>query len=356
MKNSVERNSNIELVRIISIILITISHYCCLGVGRARIDALSPGINKFLLTFLILGNLGTILFIIISGYFLINSDEVKIKKLLRIIFQVLFYSITIFLAVIILKLKPYSKDLLFPSIFPITYKAYWFMTCYIILYIFHPYINKCLNNLNRKEHFKLNILLFVIFSLLATLSVKDYYGNELIQFILYYSIGAYLYKYPKNILGEKHNNYKILVSSLILIMLSIIVLEHLPDFREYMNIRSDYLLSRESPLAILLCVSLFDIFSRMKPKSNKVINFIASMVLAVYLIPTHRLILRAVWRRLFKVGRFYNTPYLIPHLLLSILIVVIVSLIIEILRKYILEKPIFKVLDPKLDKLQKKLN
>ena len=76
MKKS--RNSNIEIVRIISIIMIVVSHYCVHGFGNT--SNLNLGINRFIIEIFTLGNFGTILFIIITGYYLINSTNIKIKK------------------------------------------------------------------------------------------------------------------------------------------------------------------------------------------------------------------------------------------------------------------------------------
>ena len=71
------RNSNIELLRIISIILIVVSHYCVHGAGKAIISSLDISINRFILEVFKVGNLGTILFVLITGYYLIDSEKVK---------------------------------------------------------------------------------------------------------------------------------------------------------------------------------------------------------------------------------------------------------------------------------------
>lgn len=64
------RNSNIEILRIISMLFIVISHYT---VHNGVINASLPlGINRTLLEITTLGNIGVILFVIISGYFMIE--------------------------------------------------------------------------------------------------------------------------------------------------------------------------------------------------------------------------------------------------------------------------------------------
>lgn len=270
-----DRNSNIELLRIISIIMIVISHYCVHSVGGQHLVNVPIGLNRFLLEFLTLGNLGSILFIIISGYYLNNSNCVKIKKLLKIVFQVLFYSIVIYSVLLIFHVESFKITNFIKSIFPITFKMYWFATAYIIIYIFHPFINKFINNTTKKEHLLFILLMFIIFSVLATFTYNDYYGNELVQFLLFYSIGAYLNKYPNNYFNKKNNNTKIMILSIMLIVLSIITLDILGCYKTVFGSHSRYFLSRTSPLAIIFCVCLFNAFNKKSTYYNSIINTIS---------------------------------------------------------------------------------
>ena len=146
-----ERNSNIELLRIVSIILIVISHYVVHGIGIENLNAMPLSITKVFLQALVLGNLGTILFVLISGYYLINSKEIKLKKIIKLILQVVFYSSVIYIVLVLLHKEPFTFKNLIIAFFPITFKTYWFATAYIILYIFHPFINRFLNSLKQKE-------------------------------------------------------------------------------------------------------------------------------------------------------------------------------------------------------------
>ena len=248
------RNSNIEIIRIISIIMIVISHYCVHGVLNP--STMPLGLNRFLLEIFTLGNIGTVLFILISGYFMINSKEIKLKKLIRLILQVMFYSIIIYIIIVLTRQEPFSIKDAIKNIFPITFKEYWFASTYIMLYILSPFINKFLNSLTRKEHFVFVSVLLLIFSLLHTLTAQDFYGNVLIEFIMFYSIGAYLFKYPNNLL--KKYNIKISIVSIVLIILSIICFDLLGTKITIFSDNSRYLLSRTSPLTILFCVGLFE--------------------------------------------------------------------------------------------------
>ena len=95
------RNSNIEILRIISMLMIVVSHWTVHnGVSNQTIEM---SFNRLLLEWTMLGNIGVIIYVMITGYFLGKSEKpFSIKKILRIWLQVLFYSLTIYVLLVIL--------------------------------------------------------------------------------------------------------------------------------------------------------------------------------------------------------------------------------------------------------------
>ena len=80
---NVVRQSNFELLRIISIVIIIAHHIAFHGGFEYPTEVVS--INKLWIQFLLLGGkIGVDLFILISGYFLISSTKVKINRTLRL--------------------------------------------------------------------------------------------------------------------------------------------------------------------------------------------------------------------------------------------------------------------------------
>ena len=94
-KNKESRESNFELLRVIAMILILFSHFAGHGYFQYVSDKLFIPLNNIFFAFLLpFGKLGVILFILITGYFLINSNA-KIKSFLNLFFQTLIYSTSI---------------------------------------------------------------------------------------------------------------------------------------------------------------------------------------------------------------------------------------------------------------------
>lgn len=138
-KETNDRKLNFELLRIVSMFLIVIYHYSDWG-GLIQVgDDLS---TKLIGDFLnIGGKLGVNIFVLISGYFLIDS-KFKIKKLIKVIFEVWLYSVGIALVCMLLKIGDLSQDTIVKSFLPIMNNMYWFATAYVVMYVLSPFINK----------------------------------------------------------------------------------------------------------------------------------------------------------------------------------------------------------------------
>lgn len=349
-----KRNSSVEILRIISMFFIILSHYTVHnGVNNAELPV---GINRIILEISKLGNIGVILFMLISGYFLIDSDKFKLKKLVKLILQVFFYSITVYGIFCLCGLVEFSaKDLLL-SLFPIVTKQYWFVTAYVVIFVFHKFINILLKSLTKKQWQLLLVVCLFLFSLIPTLTNRDFdfYGSELIQFFLYYSLGAYIKTYGLDFISKK-TNVIILIFSVFFLILSVVAFDFLslkfPEAGKF----ADRFFDRFSLIAIAFAVSLFNCFVTAKPIYNNIVNVISSAAFGVYLIHENRFMRDFLWGTVFKSKDYVLSRYLVLHLLISVILTYIVCVLIDLIRQYLIEKPLFRVIGSKIDKLQEKL-
>lgn len=337
-----KRNSNIELLRIIAIIFIVLSHYTVhSGIDKSSMPF---GFNRFILEVSTLGNLGTLMFIMISGYFLIYSNHLKIDRLIKTIFQIFFYSSTIYIILVALNIIPFSNNSLLKSIFPIISKEYWFATAYIILYLFYPFINKLINNLTRREHLKFILLLALIFFFLPTITTNSYYASELIQFLTAYAIGAYIRKYPDNYLCTSKYNLLFFILTSTIIVLSVLISELLGANNNFLNHNAIYLLDRTSIITLMHSTFIFIAFTKIKIESN-FINIISSSTFSVYLISDNNYIRSILWHDIFNNFAYQESVYLILHMLISTITTIAVCIIIDQIKKYLIDRPLFTSLE-----------
>ena len=223
------------------------------------------------------------------------------------------------------------------------------MSAFILLYIFIPYINKAINSLGRKEHLKLICISLFIFYILRMLSGQHFYGNELVQLMVIYTIGAFFGKYKGDILSNKKLNIVVFIITSILLLGGTIVFDLLKN--EYLD--PVYLYDRASIFALLFSVSLFNIFACKKEFSSKFINTVSSCVLGVYLISEQPNLRKLLWKKWFVVSNYVDKPYMILYMIGIVLAIFIVCIIIDYIRKNSIERFGLFVYD-KIDKYWEK--
>ena len=349
-----ERNSNIELLRIIAMVMIVMHHYSIHG-GLFGIEEIS--FNKYIGGIIYSGGkIGVNIFMLISGYFLIYS-KFNIKKVLKLFFQVLFYSICFLFAGYIFK-GECNNDVIKKSIFPITYGTYWFITIYIGIYFLSPFINKLSKSLKQRE-FELILLIFIVlFTILQTDAGVSRYLGDLEWFIFMYMFGAYIRLFDFHKIDKKYITLgTLLMGTLIIFRVIIITYNSKEDFNIFSKIIQ---YSRMNNWLILLfSIFIFLFFKNLNLKNNRIVNYMGKTSFAVYLFHDN-LFKDYFWKNICKVDVFYNANALalIMHLLICTITIYFVVAIIEYLRKKIIEDNIFKItkFDKYFDKIDKLMN
>lgn len=280
----IERKSNFELLRIITMIMIVTMHV----LDHSGIF-LSKDFTSFNFVASSLINGFSIVavncYILISGYFG-YKQEFKKEKLINLYIQVIFISIAI--SVIFWSFRLESLDIrnIVKTFMPIISQTWWFISVYFALYIISPYINKLIANLDKKQLEGLILVSIIIFVIWPSISIGDLInpinedgGYGLYNFILLYVIGSYIGKY---INYRKRNKYSYLM--LYIFSMSILVAINLL----ITNLTNNYTakLSYDFMLVYIGSISLFLFFRDINIKSNK-INYLSSLTLGVYLIHEH---------------------------------------------------------------------
>ena len=348
-----KRDLNFEILRIFSIFLIILHHYALKGGLDAELDTFS--INKLISNFIVIGGkVGVNLFVLISGYFLINS-KFSMKKIIQIVLQVLFYSVICGILAYFLDLK--DAKWVIKSFFPISYRIYWFATAYVGLYLLSPFINKLLNSITKKQHKYLLLILLIMLSLTHSILLSsEPYMNDIAWVIFVYMIAAYIKKY--DIIEPKRNCYKfIAIFGYIIMFLIGALCTYLAQKIQIAEEGIHYYTSMNSIICLITSIAIFMCFKNIKisDKYNKVICFFSSASFGVYLF--HDSAIREfLWKNILKTPYFYwaNAGSLILHIILSAIIIYILGTIIETARKKIMNGRIFKI--RRIDNFIKKID
>ncbi len=199
-----QRNSSFELLRIISMFIMIICHFMIHG--GFTFDAQTLSVPRFYTGFIRgIGQPCVDIFILISGYFLINDNRsfFNIKKILAFLGQVLFYSVSIYLIAIIfgiVKLESTASIIkaIIKALFPLTMNSWWFAGTYFVMYLIHPFLNIVLRKLDKNTFQKLVIAELIMWSVIPTLTPTKYQSNDLWWFVTLYSVAAYIRLYGLN--------------------------------------------------------------------------------------------------------------------------------------------------------------
>lgn len=337
MESKKIRQSNYELMRIVSMFFIVIWHIIIHSGLMYNTSPMISNILQFIL-FIIIVHVNS--FVLITGYFQYDK-KFSLKKFLAVYMPSWFYKIVIPIILMCLGIITLGKWDIFQAINPIGY-SYWFILTYLLLYLVSPYLNIIIKQLNKKQHLNLLILLFVLFSILPFITNQVYgpnNGTNIIQFIMLYFIGAYLRKYPI----EKLNSKKILLIGFIgciiinfglYLTTNVISDTNHTTLKSITNAIQINLTSYSNPIVIIQTIIYFLFFGTFSFK-NKFINSVSPLMFGVYLIHDNKYIREPLYNQLFDLQNhfWYNNLTIIIYIMLIAISIFISCTIIEKLRQ-----------------------
>lgn len=339
-KKTMYRNSSIELLRIISMVMIMFHHFAYHGNFEWNYNEIT--IPHLWYNFILMGGkVGVNIFVLISGFFLIENTErlFQPKKLLKFWGQVVFYSITTYFLSIVLQINNFDIKQIIKICFPITYPGWWFASTYFMLYLIHPFLNKLLHDLNKNVYQYLILLLVLCWSIIPTLTTQLFESNSLLWFITLYVIAGYAKIYGFNErLKSKHYFFLFLIVLVCSYLISVSFLV-LGTKRNELAVHAIDFFGMERFPILLMVLFLFMTFAKLKIKYNKWINVIASATFGVYLIHDSSYIRYYIWWNIFKINQYQESLFLIPYSILVVFIIYVLCTGIEMVRKVLLERP-----------------
>lgn len=157
-----KRESNLELCRIISMMIIILNHIVSLS-GVIDRETFT-GNTVISLIFLLGGKFGTNVFVILGLYFLVDQKKFNAKKIARIWLQTLFYCVVLNILDVVVFSDKISWQMWVRSFLPVLGRCYWFASSYIILLAIIPLLSRLYEKLEIKwGHIWIGIIVFSIF-------------------------------------------------------------------------------------------------------------------------------------------------------------------------------------------------
>lgn len=190
----IKRNSNFELLRIITMLCVVATHTCAFTFE-------TPGfLGKFYTYYYTFGLAGLNSFFMMSGYFMGNRPAVSKKKIISMFVQIIYCQIISLIVYVLFKISGLysSQGITTMQIFgivvrfyivPITSVVYWYITVYMLLLALIPVINPFLQKLNVKGF----IILLLIEGLIwyGFSFVFHYRYTHLQRAVFFYTLGVF---------------------------------------------------------------------------------------------------------------------------------------------------------------------
>lgn len=274
-----QRNSSIELLKVVAVAMIVLSHAAAGGIeyilGLPSRVATAEIVN--------FGQIGNCLFFIASAWFLCLSDKVKPVKAVKLVTEGILTSILCAAIVLLLGYQLTKSEIILSS-FPITYGYNWFVSCYLLIYLIHPYLNAVISSMKREQHFALISLMIVIYGCISVpLGGGKYYYTELIGFIIIYFITAYLKLYHHDV--KSLTLLKWFVFGFVAWQISTIAI--------CIGGKPLWLNKFVNPCFMMIAFPLF-LFVTEYHFTSKVINWLSSLSLMVYMLHNNKLVREVV--------------------------------------------------------------
>lgn len=348
----IERQSNIELLRIAAIAGVIILHFNLPDMGGALSLVKEGELNYYVLNYLETVCICAVdLFMLISGFFLYEKTSRDLWKPIALIVQVILFAESIYLVGAVLKSGNITASGVIHRMIPSNY----FVIFYCTVYIVSPFINALLRALSEKNQRLLMIVLLLLFSVWPTaadllgeidgayivgLSTVGAFGSQwgytIVNFLLMYTIGAYI-KIKKDEI-EKISTSKLIAAWI----MCVIVLMIWARFNDRIGCIS-YITAKSAweycnPLVIAEAALAFVLFDRISIGSNSVINSISKCCFTVYLLHETLLSYIPVQSIIAK-----STPVALLLIVGTVVAVIGISWIVHLIYSSVMD-PVFRML------------
>ena len=280
------------------------------------------------------GGLGNGIFVMLSGYFLINSDGLKFRKALNLWARIFFWSALLYGLFVLSGIRALAfKDAL-KALLPVTRSLWWFASTYFMLYLIHPYLNRLLHGFTQEEYKHFLKTAVLGWCVISTMTHPEFSGaNHIADFVCVYSVAGYIRLYAGNLGGKKFLLYAL--GFIGLNFMSAVIINVISMRIPVVDNAVRHMFAMMRPFTLLAVSSLVIFFRNLNIPDSKVINTIASASFGVYLIHDSRLVRPLIWKKLFHVASYQDSPYLIPYSLAVILAVYISCTVIDLVRSKI---------------------
>lgn len=309
-----QRNTGIDLLRTVSMLMIVIHHVLLHGGILSHADQRS--IHYLIAWFLEISGFCTVnVYGMISGYVGYGHKH-RLSRFLQLYFQVIFYTVLSTVIFHFIRPEMVTEETVLHATFPFAFDMYWYYTAYFCLFFLMPFLDRLMDSLNRDEAKRLMLVLFVVFCVLQLVFKRQFTmtndGYSFLWLALLYLAGAYIKKFD---LGRGYGKSHLIGYFLCVLFMWFLKMGYERIFYAWKHEQwsSERLVNYTSPFVVLCAVCLIVAFKEMKSGEllKKITGFLAPVSFDVYLFHDEPLV-----RTAFIVGAFNSLLFKHPVIML----------------------------------------
>ncbi len=358
MADNKKRQANFELLRIVAMMMVIVLHYIVKGKMSVKLSVDGSVTNHLWWLIQAFCNVAVNVYILISGYFLVEAKW-KISKLVKLVCQVLFYSILVgVLMYTFVKMsysipaigviyeraavsKSFGLNYWLNLFLPIEYEHYWFATAYVVMYMLSPVLAVAVKELPQKQLKAVIIALLCFFcipkSINPYLIPTDSYGYDFGWFICLFLIAGYIRCYGIRFFDSKKKAIIIYVVTVIFNWAVCAFTGAICRMSGKLEYYMDMTYAYNYILVLVSSVAMFYIWTFVDIKEGKMADAIckvAPYTFGVYLF--HENIgIRLIWPYLLGANIANCFVLKILHMIISVVVVFAVGCMVDIFRSRI---------------------
>lgn len=215
-----KRMANIELLRLLAMMMVVSLHYLAKGELLPKLTG-TLNAQGYLAWILECFSIAAVdVYVLVSGYFLVETGF-RCKRIISLVLQVMFYTCLIPVVLVAAGYLPVGEITLYhilQYIFPTNMLHYWFVSAYVLMFLFTPVLNMAVHAMKREQLQAVILILLLMESVSKTvIPVRlelDNLGYDAYWFMVVYLIAAYIRLYGIPFLEGK--NRRAILSYIIL--------------------------------------------------------------------------------------------------------------------------------------------
>ncbi len=215
-----ERMANLELLRMVSMLFVVVLHF----IGKSNNHPVLTDVEMEAWEYgaWVMESLAIVavnVYMLLSGYLLAGSTF-KVKRLIQLWLQLLFYSAGVGIVAAMFGYIPeegMSVYYLTQLFLPVSTNHYWFMTAYVLMYLFLPVLMAGVGRLSKKQFQVVLCLLFLVFCGMKSVSpiklTTDMQGYDCIWYLCMALLAAYIRLYGISFFRNKKRSFVVYLIS-----------------------------------------------------------------------------------------------------------------------------------------------